>query len=249
MFLVRGGGIPPGELFGFSSADARTEGTRTHAGSLLLGAGAAVGGLQQHPPLGWLFRSREAWFAARKGLPGCPQPRCKAGAFLPPADVTRTPFRMSFMELPAGRHVVFCHLASKLFPFLLFPKLIERRFPSYLVFSSWIYLFILLPSWDFIFKFLFFSHLSKNCFSSKLELSGLRNLLCSGNPVVPPPSPWHPLLLAPTAAFCAGTVTGLSVIVFCMPSMKPGVLSPQYRKEIKMKAQIYGRQRMNTFIT
>lgn len=201
MFLVCGGGIPPGELFGFSSANTRTEGTRTHAGSLLLGAGAAVGGLQQHPPLGWLFRSREAWVAARKGLPGCPQPRCKAGGFLPPADVTRTPFRMSFMELPAGRHVVFCHLASKLFPFLLFPKLIERRFPSYLVFSSWIYLFILLPSWDFFFNFYFSHAYLKTAFQASWGLVGCVTSSAVGIPLCLLPAPGIPFSSLPLQPF------------------------------------------------
>lgn len=122
MFLMRGGGISPGELYGFSSADARTEGTRKHVGSVLLGAGAGVGGLQQHPPLGWLLRSRKAWFAARKGLPGCPQPRCKAGGFLPPADVARTLSRW-----PSWRYLqadTWCSATScpSSFPFSPFPS-------------------------------------------------------------------------------------------------------------------------------
>lgn len=141
--------------------------------------------------------------------------------------------------------------ALSLFPLSQADK--ERHFPSYLVFSSWIYLFILLPSWDLFFFNFYFSHAYlKTAFQASWGLVGCVTSSAVGIPLCsppPPPSPWHPLLLAPTAAFCAGTVTGLSVIVFCMRSMKPGVLSPQYRKEIKKKAQIYGRRRMNTFIT
>lgn len=202
MFLVRGGGIPPGELFGFSSADARTEGTRTHAGSLLLGAGAAVGGLQQHPPLGWLFRSREAWVAARKGLPGCPQPRCKAGGFLPPADVARTPFTVGFMEVPAGRHVVFCHLTSKLFPFLPFPKLIKRDTSQVTSFSllGFIYLFSCLHG--ILFLNFYFSHTYlKTAFQASWGLVGCLTSSAVGIPLCLLPAPGIPFSSLPLQPF------------------------------------------------
>lgn len=77
----------------------------------------------------------------------------------------------------------------------------ERHFPSYLVFSSWIYLFILLPSWDFFFNFYFSHAYLKTAFQASWGLVGCVTSSAVGIPLCLLPAPGIPFSSLPLQPF------------------------------------------------